>query len=107
MAELVILSEREPTFEEWFASVDDVTAGRVLDLVGGGWHAVDADDQAVVTWWSSVRLENPRTANALVDPDVHSGQVWTDVLVPLDGDRGWTIAHRLAERVGGTVVRRL
>lgn len=106
MPELVIISDREPSFEEWFEVVDETMNGRVVDLIGGGWHAVDVDDDPVVTWWLSQVVENPRTANQAVDRHVDAGQIWTDVLVPLNSQRGLAIAHRLAERIGGTVVRR-
>lgn len=106
MPELVIISDREPSFEEWFEAVNETTNGRVLDLIGGGWHAVDPDDEPVITWWSAQTVENPRTANLAVDRHVDAGQMWSDVLLPLNSQQGLAIAQRLAERIGGTVVRR-
>lgn len=107
ISELVILSDREPSFDEWCAAADSVTKGQVVELLGGAWHVLDQDDRPVVTWWASQQIEEPRAAQQAVGQPVGPGQFWTDILLPPDADRGITIAWRLATAIGGTLERRV
>lgn len=103
--ELVLLTDAEPTRDQWAqAATAVVRGGSIATYVGEVHQILDRDAHALVSWWPARVLQGRREAVAEVGPAAASARYWIDVVLSPAGERsGREIAARVADAVGGTL----
>ncbi|MFV0430075.1 MAG: hypothetical protein ACK5KO_11720 [Arachnia sp.] len=104
--ELVILTEREATLEEWTSCAADILgAGLVRSYASGVSHLLRPDGEGLVAFWPARPLEVRREAIGMIGDAADHGSLWIDVSLPAGShDSGMRIATEMAARLGGRLV---
>lgn len=104
--ELVMLSDVEPTQDQWVSAATEVVGGGSIARFQGDLRQIlSKDARALVAWWPGRLLEGRREAIAALGPAADSATFWIDVVLSPGGEQeGREIAERVASTVGARLM---